>query len=81
MPKAKKTAKKSSKKSPKKTKRILNIIPSTGTEQDWGMENAVCAGMVARGVAGLRARNQDLPLPVNCDARSRGPKDLMTMSD
>lgn len=39
------------KKDKKKVKRVLNIVPSTGTEQDWGLDNAVSAGMVARGMA------------------------------
>lgn len=47
----KKTTKKSSKKTTKKIKRILNVVPSKGTEQDWGMDNAVGAGMLAAPVA------------------------------
>lgn len=31
----------------KKVKRILNVVPSKGTEQDWGMDNALGAGMLA----------------------------------
>jgi Papain family cysteine protease len=32
--------------STKKVKRILNVIPSKDTEQDWGMDNALGAGML-----------------------------------
>lgn len=53
MPTKKKTTKATKKKTTamptkkkKKVKRVLNIVPSTGTEQDWGLENAVGAGMV-----------------------------------
>lgn len=43
MPKARKTTRRSR----KRVKRILNVLPSKNTEQDWGMDNAVGAGMLA----------------------------------
>ncbi len=33
--------------STKKIERILNVIPSQGTEQDWSMDNALASGMMA----------------------------------
>lgn len=62
MVKIKKTAKKTSNKSTKRVKRILNIVPSTGTEHDWGLDNAVGAGMVARGVAAPPSKDLREPL-------------------
>jgi len=50
MPKAKKQ---------KKVKRILNVVPSKDTEKDWGMDNAVGAGMLAAAA----------PLPASKDLR------------
>jgi hypothetical protein len=31
----------------KKVKRILNVVPSTGTDKDWGLDNALGAGLLA----------------------------------
>ncbi len=38
----------------KPTERILNCIPSRDTEQDWGVENALEAGILSTAQRGLR---------------------------
>jgi len=53
MPQAKRRAK------PKRVKRVLNVIPSRGTEQDWEIQHADAAGLLAAAPAAI-PKSKDL---------------------